>query len=140
MMTAAGLAVVLTLSGPTAIAPSVVSPTQPRDPFRPVRAAGPGEPCAATGSRSLRLEELELTGLVTTPRGPVAVFGGGPGGKGAFLRVGGELCDHVVEAIDPRAGSVVFRKLRWTSKIRPAPTTIRRLSKARSSTNLVPVP
>ena len=139
MMSSLILATLLSASTPVASAGGpATSPL--RDPFVPVLQPIVSGPCAESGPRSLRLIELKLTGLLQTQRGPVATFGDGPKGRSAHLMVGDELCDYMVEAIQPDEGAVVLRRLNWTSRLRPAPTTIRRMGEDGGRPGVTPVP
>lgn len=54
--------------------------------------------------------EVQLTGIVRDPRkGDLAVFTG-TDNRGYFLRVGDEVYDGTLLAIDARSGSVTFRQ------------------------------
>lgn len=83
-----------------------------RDPFRSLfeetvsRKKGP----RPRGVAGMLVAEVDLTGIVKDPRGGnLAVFMGSDN-KGYFLRVGDEVYDGTLIAIDPGSGAVTFRQ------------------------------
>ncbi len=87
-------------------------PAGRRDPFRSLfeeqalRRKGP----RPRGVAGMLVTEVQLTGIVRDPRkGDLAVFTG-TDNRGYFLRVGDEVYDGTLLAIDARSGSVTFRQ------------------------------
>jgi hypothetical protein len=87
-------------------------PAGRRDPFRSLfevavlRAKGP----RPRGVGGMIVAEIELNGIVRDPTGgDVALFIGSDK-RGYFLRVGDEVYDGTVIAVDPRIGTVTFRQ------------------------------
>lgn len=87
-------------------------PAGRRDPFRSLfeeqalRRKGP----RPRGVSGMLVTEIELTGIVRNPaQGDIAVFIG-TDNKGYFLRVGDEVYDGTLLAIDAGSGSVTFRQ------------------------------
>lgn len=87
-------------------------PAGRRDPFRSLfeeqamRRKGP----RPRGVSGMLVTEIELTGIVRDPRkGDIAVFTG-TDNKGYFLRVGDEVYDGTLLAIDGGSGTVTFRQ------------------------------
>lgn len=87
-------------------------PSGRRDPFRSLyedlaeRKKGP----RPRGVAGMLVTEVELSGIVDDAQGGnVAVFRG-TDNKGYFLRIGDEVYDGTLLAIDPRSGSVTFRQ------------------------------
>lgn len=83
-----------------------------RDPFRSLfeelasRKKGP----RPRGVAGMLVAEIELSGIVNDPQGGnLAVFRGSDN-KGYFLRVGDEVYDGTVLAVDPTTGTVTFRQ------------------------------
>lgn len=62
------------------------------------------------GVAGMLVGELDLTGIVRDSRGGNLAVVMGTDNKGYFLRVGDEVYDGTVIAIDPAAGSVTFRQ------------------------------
>ena len=61
------------------------------------------------GIKGMSVSEVDLVGIVRNPEGDIAFFNGSDN-KGYFLRVGDELFDGRLIAINPDAGSVTFRQ------------------------------
>ena len=81
-----------------------------RDPFvSPAEALtkklGPRPP----GIAGMSVDDLDLTGVVSSPAGAMAHVTGSDG-KGHFLRVGDRIYRATVLAIDPEAGTITFRE------------------------------
>ena len=62
------------------------------------------------GVAGMLVGELNLTGIVRDARGGNLAVVTGTDNKGYFLRVGDEVYDGTVIAVDPTAGSVTFRQ------------------------------
>ena len=83
-----------------------------RDPFRSLfeevamRKKGP----RPRGVAGMLVSELDLTGIVRDMTGGNIAVVMGTDNKGYFLRVGDEVYDGSVIAVDPTAGSVTFRQ------------------------------
>lgn len=83
-----------------------------RDPFRSLfeevamRRKGP----RPRGAAGMLVSELDLTGIVRDSQGGNIAVVMGTDSKGYFLRVGDDVYDGSVIAIDPSAGSVTFRQ------------------------------
>ncbi len=87
-------------------------PAGRRDPFRSlydelaVRRKGP----RPKGVAGMLVSEVELSGIVSDATGgDVALFMGSDG-KGYFLRIGDEVYDGTLMAMDRKAGTVTFRQ------------------------------
>jgi hypothetical protein len=87
------------------------NPEGRRDPFRsPFGAPAGGDRKRPPGMAGMLVAEIDLTGVVHDPRdGDVAVVNGSDN-KGYFLRVGDEVYDGTVIAIDSSRGSIMFRQ------------------------------
>jgi hypothetical protein len=87
------------------------NPEGRRDPFRsPFGAVTAGGGKRPPGLAGMLVAEIDLTGVVHDPRdGDVAVVMGSDN-KGYFLRVGDEVYDGTIIAIDSRQGTVTFRQ------------------------------
>jgi hypothetical protein len=87
-------------------------PAGRRDPFRSLteimgpRKAGPRPP----GIAGMLVTEIDLVGTVKDSNGGDVAFFMGSDNKGYFLRVGDEVFDGALIAVDPRAGTVTFRQ------------------------------
>lgn len=87
-------------------------PAGRRDPFRslfdsvPINKKGP----RPRGVAGMLVTEVSLVGIVRDPSGGNIAFLTGSDGKGYFLRVGDEVYDGTLIAIDPAAGVVTFRQ------------------------------
>jgi len=87
------------------------NPEGRRDPFRsPFGIVGGNIGKRPPGLAGMLVAEINLTGSVHDPRdGDVAVVMGSDN-KGYFLRVGDEVYDGTIIAIDARQGTVTFRQ------------------------------
>ena len=100
-----------------------------RDPFRSLlenvsRFKGP-RPKGVTG---MLIGEIDLAGTVRDAKGNVAFFKGSDG-KGYFLRVGDDVYDGRIIAIDPLAGTVTFRqRVDDPRQIKPYRDIVKRLT------------
>lgn len=86
-----------------------------RDPFRPTIGGdrGSGDKCASReGLAAVLLQEVKLTGITMTPRGPMAMWEGGPSNQGYFSYVGSEFCDGTVHEIDFQNKVVIVRQMK----------------------------
>ena len=100
-----------------------------RDPFRSlvenVVIKGEGE--RPEGIEGMLITEVDLVGIVTSPRGDL-VFLTGSDNRGYFLREGDALYDGQVKNIDRAAGRVVFRqKVEDPREIKPYREVIKKL-------------
>jgi len=82
-----------------------------RDPFRSLfdiaqADAGPRPP----GIAGMTVDEIDLAGIVEDETGGDVAYFTGSDNKGYILRIGDEVYDGEVIAIDPRRGSVTFRQ------------------------------
>src|SRR5688572_22872716 len=96
----------LVLSLVLAVAPGAgagSAAAEPRDPFVPLSSS-----VSSDGSVSWR--HLQLTGLVSTPTGPLAVLQGGPGEQALFVRPGATIGRASVWRIDVGRGVVILRE------------------------------
>jgi hypothetical protein len=81
-----------------------------RDPFvSPAEALAEELGPRPTGIAGMSVDDLDFTGVVSTPTGAVANVTG-PDGQSYFLRVGDRIYRAVVLAIDPEAGTITFRE------------------------------
>ena len=78
-----------------------------RDPFLAKGALHESPRCEGTGRGGLTVAEVALRGVVTSPRGRVAMLAA-PDGRSAFVVGGDRLCDGEVFRIEPDA--VVLRQ------------------------------
>ena len=87
------------------------NPEGRRDPFRSPFGSKPGSGGKRPpGLAGMLVAEINLTGVVHDPRdGDVAVVMGSDN-KGYFLRVGDEVYDGTIIAIDSRQGALTFRQ------------------------------
>jgi hypothetical protein len=87
------------------------NPEGRRDPFRsPFATVSVGGGKRPPGLAGMLVAEMDLTGVVHDPRdGDLAVVMGSDN-KGYFLRVGDEVYDGTIIAIDSRQGSMTFRQ------------------------------
>jgi hypothetical protein len=87
------------------------NPEGRRDPFRsPFGSLASGTDKRPPGLAGMLVAEIDLSGIVNDPRdGDVAVVIGSDN-KGYFLRVGDEVYDGTVIAIDPSHGTLTFRQ------------------------------
>jgi len=87
-------------------------PAGRRDPFRslfdtvPINKKGP----RPRGVAGMLVTEVGLVGIVRDSSGGNIAFFTGSDGKGYFLRVGDEVYDGTLIAIDPASGAVTFRQ------------------------------
>jgi hypothetical protein len=100
-----------------------------RDPFRSlvenVRIKGEGE--RPQGIEGMLITEVDIVGIVTSPRGDL-VFLNGSDNRGYFLREGDALYDGQVKDIDRAAGRVVFRqKVEDPREIKPYREVVKKL-------------
>jgi hypothetical protein len=83
-----------------------------RDPFRSlyedltIRKKGP----RPRGVAGMLVSEVSLAGIVQDPSGSDVTLFMGSDNKGYFLRVGDEVYDGTLIAVDPKAGTVTFRQ------------------------------
>ncbi len=85
-------------------------PSGRRDPFRSLIEEVRREKGArAKGISGMGIGEVDLVGVVNDPAGDIAVFQGSDN-KGYFLRVGAELFDGRLIAIESASGTVTFRQ------------------------------
>ena len=81
-----------------------------RDPFRSlveqVRKERGQRP---RGIRGMTIGEIDLVGVIKKPGGNIAFFNGSDN-RGYFLKIGDELFDGRLIAIDPKQGTVTFRQ------------------------------
>jgi hypothetical protein len=83
-----------------------------RDPFRSlfdelaIKKKGP----RPRGVAGMLVSEIGLVGLVRDPSGGDMTLFMGSDNKGYFLRVGDEVYDGTLIAVDPKAGTVTFRQ------------------------------
>ena len=83
-----------------------------RDPFRSlyeeltIKKKGP----RPKGVAGMLVSEVGLVGLVRDPSGGDVTLFMGSDNKGYFLRVGDEVYDGTLIAVDPKAGTVTFRQ------------------------------
>ena len=82
-----------------------------RDPFRSlvenVRIKGEGE--RPEGIEGMLITEVDLVGIISSPRGQIA-FMHGSDNRGYFMRKGDDLYDGRIVDIDRSAGRVTFRQ------------------------------
>lgn len=100
-----------------------------RDPFRSLveNVAIKGEGERPEGIGGMLISEVDLVGIITSPRGDVA-FLNGSDNRGYFMRTGDFLYDGAVESIDRAAGRVVFRqKVEDPREIKPYREVIKKL-------------
>ena len=86
------------------------NPEGRRDPFRsPFGQGDPLKPRPA-GIDGMMVTEIDLVGVVNDPKGGNMAMVTGSDAKGYFLRVGDQVYDGTVIAIDPDQGTVTFRQ------------------------------
>ncbi|TDI32271.1 MAG: hypothetical protein E2P03_06885 [Acidobacteria bacterium] len=105
-------------------------PAGRRDPFRSLveRVAIKGEGERPDGIEGMLISEVDLVGIITSPRGDLAFFNGSDN-RGYFLHVGDDLYDGLVQDIDRAAGRVVFRqRVEDPREIKPYRKVIKHLS------------
>ena len=86
------------------------NPEGRRDPFRSPFGGPLETKQRPQGKAGLLVAEIDLTGVVNDPRGGDVAMVIGPDNKGYFLRVGDQVYDGTVIAIDPEHGTVTFRQ------------------------------
>jgi hypothetical protein len=86
------------------------NPEGRRDPFRSPFGGIGEEIKRPQGKGGLLVAEIDVTGVVSDPRGGDVAMAMGPDNKGYFLRVGDQVYDGTVIAIDPEHGTVTFRQ------------------------------
>jgi hypothetical protein len=86
-------------------------PAGRRDPFRSLveNVAIKGEGERPQGIAGMMISEVDLVGIITSPRGDIA-FLNGSDNRGYFMRSGDSLYDGQLESVDRAAGRVVFRQ------------------------------
>jgi len=87
------------------------NPEGRRDPFRSPFGGplGDGKP-RPQGKAGMVVAEIDVTGVVNDAKGGDVAMVMGPDNKGYFLRVGDQVYDGTVIAIDPEHGTVTFRQ------------------------------
>ena len=86
------------------------NPEGRRDPFRsPFGQGDPLKPRPA-GIVGMMVTEIDLVGVINDPKGGDMAMVTGSDAKGYFLRVGDQVYDGTVIAIDPDQGTVTFRQ------------------------------
>lgn len=99
-----------------------------RDPFRPLFPAGTRPDQRPPGLAGMLVAELDLVGVINDTRDGDVVVVDGPDSKGYFLRVGDEVFDGTVIAIDTRLGTVTFRQeIDDPRRIKPYRDIVKRL-------------
>ena len=99
--------------------PAVYDSQGRRDPFRPTigEDKGSGDRCAQReGMAGVLLQEVRLTGIVMTPKGPMAMWEGGPANQGYFSYEGDEFCDGTVHSINYDNKVAVVRQIKEDPK------------------------
>lgn len=105
-------------------------PAGRRDPFRSLveRVVIKGEGERPDGIEGMLISEVDLVGIITSPRGDLA-FLNGSDNRGYFLYVGDGLYDGLVQDIDRASGRVVFRqRVEDPREIKPYRKVIKRLT------------
>ena len=100
-----------------------------RDPFRSLveKVAIKGEGERPKGIAGMMISEVDLVGIITSPKGEIA-FLNGSDNKGYFMRSGDNLYDGTVMDIDRAAGRVIFRqKVDDPREIKPYREIIKKL-------------
>ena len=105
------------------------NPEGRRDPFRnPFGGPTGGAAKRPPGMAGMLVAELDLTGVVHDPRGGDVAVVNGSDNKGYFLRVGDEVYDGTVIAIDSARGSRTFRQyIDDPRRIKPYRDIVKRL-------------
>ena len=87
------------------------NPEGRRDPFRSPF-GGIGDPLKPrpAGIVGMMVTEIDLVGVINDPKGGDMAMVTGSDNKGYFLRVGDQVYDGTVIAIDPDQGTVTFRQ------------------------------
>ncbi len=104
-------------------------PAGRRDPFRSLveNVAIKGEGERPKGIAGMLIAEVDLVGIITSPRGEIA-FLNGSDNRGYFLRSGDQLYDGTIVDIDRAAGKVTFRqKVEDPREIKPYREVIKKL-------------
>ncbi len=82
-----------------------------RDPFQSLWERVPVRPGPRPkGIAGMLVSEIDLVGIVRDPTGGDVAFVIGSDNKGYFLRIGDQVYDGTVIAIDPATGTVTFRQ------------------------------
>lgn len=105
-------------------------PAGRRDPFRSLveNVAIKGEGERPEGIEGMLISEVDLVGIITSPRGDLA-FLNGSDNRGYFLHVGDDLYDGLIEDIDRATGRVVFRqRVEDPREIKPYRNVIKHLN------------
>ncbi len=105
-------------------------PAGRRDPFRSLveRVAIKGEGERPEGIEGMLISEVDLVGIITSPRGDLA-FLNGSDNRGYFLYEGDDLYDGLVQDIDRATGRVIFRqRVEDPREIKPYRKVIKRLT------------
>jgi len=100
-----------------------------RDPFRSLveRVVIKGEGERPKGIAGMMISEVDLVGIITSPKGEIA-FLNGSDNRGYFMRSGDNLYDGTVVDIDRAAGRVIFRqKVDDPREIKPYRKIIKKL-------------
>jgi hypothetical protein len=106
-----------------------------RDPFRSLMTQVEDETQRPPGVVGMMVTELDLAGTVHDQRGDVAMVIGSDN-KGYFLRVGDQVYDGTLIAVDTRQGAVTFRqKVDDPRLIKPFRDVVKRLVPLEESTN-----
>jgi hypothetical protein len=87
------------------------NPEGRRDPFRsPFGGIGDPMKPRPAGIVGMMVTEIDLVGVINDPKGGDMAMVTGSDNKGYFLRVGDQVYDGTVIAIDPDQGTVTFRQ------------------------------
>jgi hypothetical protein len=106
-----------------------------RDPFRSLMTQTEEGVKRPPGIAGMMVTELDLAGTVNNQTGDVAMVIGSDN-KGYFLRVGDQVYDGTVIAVDTRQGAVTFRqKVDDPRLIKPFRDVVKRLVPLEESTN-----
>ena len=95
--------------------PTIYDSEGRRDPFRPTIGddKGSGDKCALReGMAGVLLQEVKLTGVMQTARGPMAMWEGGTANQGYFSYEGDQFCDGTVHAIDTVTKCITVRQVK----------------------------
>jgi hypothetical protein len=89
----------------------VYDPAGRRDPFRSLlEIVKPSQGKRPPGIAGMLVTEIDLVGTIKDRSGGDLAFFMGSDNKGYFLKVGDEVYDGTLIAVDPRAGTVTFRQ------------------------------
>ena len=105
-------------------------PAGRRDPFRSLveNVVIKGEGKRPEGIAGMLITEVDLVGIITSPRGDL-VFLNGSDNRGYFLYEGDDLYDGRVQDIDRAAGRVVFRqKVEDPREIKPYREVVKKIN------------